>query len=121
MAVKDISEFRNGYLKVAMKSSSVDDIRIRIQSAGQQAYVLSKKNGTNAFDFPRDGQWHLLSIPLSDFFTAGNGGTPLTEDQITNLLTGFNSFRLRTWEIGANVANPVGYEFYADQISISVE
>ncbi|MCV9387256.1 carbohydrate-binding protein [Reichenbachiella ulvae] len=62
----DLSAFETGYLHIAMKSSATETLEMRINVGLQEDLVLFEA-GSDPYGFARDGQWHELEIPLSDF------------------------------------------------------
>lgn len=83
----DLSEYIDGYLNLAMKSTSTDPVLVRIEGGGANsaAYV-----GAGDYGFERDGNWHFVSIPMADVLSAID-----TEAGKLALLGSFDQFRLR--------------------------
>ncbi|MFA0961509.1 discoidin domain-containing protein [Roseivirga sp. BDSF3-8] len=66
----DLSGFADGSLHFALKTSSTTPFSIGMKSGNVdgigQGWV-EFRNGSDPYGFVRDGQWHLVEIPLSDF------------------------------------------------------
>ncbi|HEY9048162.1 MAG TPA: family 16 glycosylhydrolase [Ohtaekwangia sp.] len=68
----NLSAFRypDSRLHFAMKTTSTATIRIGIKSGslpGVGLKYISFVNGSDPYGFVRDGQWHVVEIPLSDY------------------------------------------------------
>ncbi|MBD1426198.1 hypothetical protein [Sphingobacterium arenae] len=61
----DISSFENGYYHIGLKSSSLAPMLIRIRSAGGGNAVFEFTASGEEYGFKRDGNWHLVSIPVA--------------------------------------------------------
>lgn len=66
----DLSAYEDGFLHVALKTSSTTTFQIGMKSGnvdniGQSWIEFA--NGSDPYGFVRDGQWHEIEIPLSDF------------------------------------------------------
>lgn len=83
----DLSEFRNGYLNLALKSTNTDLVNVRIEGGGAFSFALVAPGD---YGFVRDGQWHFISIPMEDVLSqiASEAGK-------MSLLTNFSEFRYR--------------------------
>lgn len=106
----DITEFRNGYLNLALKSTSNDPVHVRIEGGGavSHAYV-----GAGDYGFERDGMWHYISIPMEDVLSEID-----TEEGKMTLLASFDQFRLRNQ---TGEFNRSTFDFSADLIFFSNE
>ncbi len=62
----NFSAYSNGHLHIALRSSQSGDFRIGIKSGGNESWIQVPNSG-NFRGFTRDGNWHKISIPLSDF------------------------------------------------------
>ncbi|MGB5930548.1 MAG: discoidin domain-containing protein, partial [Cyclobacteriaceae bacterium] len=66
----DLSGFADGSLHFALKTSSATPFSIGMKSGNVdgigQAWIAFR-NGNDPYGFVRDGQWHVVEIPLSDF------------------------------------------------------
>lgn len=62
----DLSAYENGFLNIAMKSSSSETLEMRI-NVGLAGGQITFEPGSDPYGFARDGQWHELQIPISDF------------------------------------------------------
>jgi beta-glucanase (GH16 family) len=68
----DLSAFKNGHLHIALKvpANVTSDFKIGIKSPGGTAVReswIKFKNGADPYGMLRDGNYHQLSIPASDF------------------------------------------------------
>jgi len=106
----DLTEFRDGYLNLAIKSTSVDPLHIRIEGGGANSYAYVAPGG---YGFERDGNWHFISIPMDDVLAQ-----IATEDGKMALLGSFDQFRLRnqTGELSSRET----FDFTVDFIFFSV-
>ncbi|SFZ95039.1 Carbohydrate binding module (family 6) [Flaviramulus basaltis] len=101
----DISSYVN--YNVALKSTSNGTILIRLQGGGQRG-IISLDAASEPYGFKRDGNWHLISIPLTDFL-ADNPALNLSS--ITDLMV------LRSSP--DDVRNANNYDFYLDNFYLS--
>jgi hypothetical protein len=104
----DISAFASGYYNIAMKSDSNGTILFRIQQGGTRA-IITFNAIDNLYGFVRDGQWHMLKIPMADII-ALQPGIDLT--QISDILV------LRS---DGDVSTANNYEFYVDDFYLSMD
>jgi beta-glucanase (GH16 family) len=68
----DLSAFKNGHMHVALKvpATTTTDFKIGLKSPGGTAVReswLKFKNGADPYGLVRDGQYHELLIPMTDF------------------------------------------------------
>lgn len=105
----DLTEYIDGYLNLAMKSTSTDPILVRIEGGGANsaAYV-----GAGDYGFERDGNWHFVSIPMADVLSSIG-----TEAGQLSLLGSFDQFRLRNQ---TGEMNKETFDFTVDFIFFSV-
>lgn len=101
----DISQFADGYYNISLKSTSTGTILIRLQGGGRG--ILTFTAAGEEYGFKRDGEWHVLEIPIADF-VAADPGLDLTA--ITDLLVFRSEGDVRT-------AN--NYDFYMDNFFLS--
>ena len=104
----DISKYADGYYNLALKSSSDGTILIRLQSNGDSQKAIITFDGTGKYGFTRDGQWHMISIPIADFL-ANNPQLDLTS--ISSLLV-FRS--------SGDVRSANNYDFQLDNFYLSL-
>ena len=105
----DLTEYIDGYLNLAMKSTSQDPILVRIEGGGANSYAYV---GAGDYGFERDGNWHFISIPMADVLSQiDNEGGQLA------LLGSFDQFRLRN-QTGEFTKD--GFDFSVDFIFFSV-
>ncbi len=102
----DLSAFENGYLNFAMKTADMYEFRIRLQTAN--GFVTFTSDYETDYGFVRDGEWHMVSVPIQDFLAA---------DPSINLTNINTLFTLRSWSGGA----PVGWEIAFDHMHFSVD
>ena len=106
----DLTAFRNGYLNLAMKSTSNDLVLVRIEGGGANSYAYV---GSGDYGFERDGTWKFLSIPMEDVLSQIS-----TEQGKMALLGSFDQFRLRNQ---TGEFDPSTWDFSADLIFFSNE
>ncbi len=92
----------------AIRSTSVGNILIRLQGGGQRG-IITLKAVDESYGFIRDGNWHLITIPLSDFID-NNPALDLTS--ISDLMV------LRS-DDAQNVSALNNYDFYLDNFYLS--
>lgn len=105
----DLTEYIDGYLNLAMKSTSQDPILVRIEGGGANSYAYV---GPGDYGFERDGSWHFISIPMADVLSQID-----TEAGKLALLGSFDQFRLRN-QTGEFTKD--GFDFTVDFIFFSV-
>lgn len=101
----DISSYVN--YNVALKSTSNGTILIRLKGGGQQG-IITFDAASEPYGFKRDGEWHLITIPLADF-VANNPALDLTA--VSDLLV----FRSSP----DDVRDSNNYDFYLDNFYLS--
>lgn len=62
---KDLTSFANGYLHVSIKTASTDDFWLGFNDGADRKILFN--NGNDPYNFARDGEWHNLVIPMTDF------------------------------------------------------
>lgn len=104
----DISSFENGYYHIGLKSTSLAPILIRIRSSGGGNAVFEFTASGEEYGFKRDGNWHLVSIPVADI---------KQKDHHINLaqITEFILFRSGS----GDVRTFNNYSFYVDHVFVS--
>ena len=107
------------YYNIALKTTSTNNLRVRMNTtAGNYWITLNAATTDAAYGMVRDGNWHSLKIPMTDFKRDGNGPdiTP-NKDKIVACLV------LRTDD--ADYANysgtPGAFQWYVDDIYYSVD
>jgi beta-glucanase (GH16 family) len=63
--IKNMSNYADGSLKFHMKTSSTAPFKVGIAADGAEGWVMF--NGSNEHGLVRDGQWHEVTIPVSEF------------------------------------------------------
>lgn len=106
----DLTQFRNGYLNLAIRSTSQDPILVRIEGGGANSYAYV---GPNDYGFERDGTWKFISLPMDDVLSQ-----IASEEGKMALLGSFNQFRLRNQ---TGEFNPGTFDFSVDLIFFSNE
>jgi hypothetical protein len=108
----DLSAFENGTYNVAIKTNCVGIFVLRLQSNyGSQKALVTIDPIDETYGLKRDGNWHMLSIPVQDFLT----NNPLLElSKITELLV------LRSDPDGT-VGTGEDWDFYLDNFYLEVE
>lgn len=108
----DLSAFANGYYNISIKTTSPGRLKLRLQSDGVQGYVWLD-DAVKTYGLERDGQWHSLKIPMTDFRVdaAVDGANP-DFSKITNLMV------LRS---EGGVAETDDWTWYIDNIYLTNE
>lgn len=106
------------YYNIALKTTTTKNLRVRMNtSAGN--YWLTLNGTTDAtYGMARDGAWHTLKIPLTDFKLNGNG-TAITPnlDKITACLV----MRTDDADYPTYSSTAGAFDWYVDDIYFSVE
>jgi hypothetical protein len=105
------------YYNIALKTTTTKNLRVRMNtSAGN--YWVTLNNDTPAYGMARDGAWHMLKIPLTDFKQNGNGAaiTP-NLDKITGCLV----MRTDDADYSTYGSTAGAFDWYVDDIYFSVE
>ncbi|UGU15868.1 hypothetical protein LS482_19585 [Sinomicrobium kalidii] len=103
----DISAYTD--YKVTLKSDSEGSIYIRMQGGGERA-IITLDASEESYGFKRDGQWHPVTIPITDFLK-DNPKLDLT--RVTDFMV------LRSTEQDVRTYN--NYTFYLDNLYLSRE
>jgi PKD repeat protein len=112
-AQDDLSQFANGYLNLALKSTSTGNIRIRIRGVGLDAFLVLTEAGKE-YGFARDGAWHMLSIPVADIMAA------IPEaDRAGKLIKVTEPLILRS-DVGVDIRTVNNYNFDVDNIFYTI-
>jgi hypothetical protein len=106
----DLSAYAAGYLNFAMKTTAKGSFNIRMTDGTNKPKIFFV-NGADPYGFKRDGQWHMVSIPIADMLAK----TPaLKLNAITDLFV---------WRSGstsdADFDGTVAQDFYVDNIVVS--
>ncbi len=107
VSAANISKFKDGFYNVALRSTSAGTVELQIRSSGQKALVVLDAT-SEKYGFKRDGEWHLLEIPMADFL-ANNANLDLAA--ITDILV----FRSQGTLTG------VPFDFDMDNLFVSVK
>jgi len=62
----NLSDYANGFYNFAMKTTSTEPFNIRITD-GTNKPKIEFAQGADPYGFQRDGEWHMVTIPISDF------------------------------------------------------
>ncbi|MBN2485730.1 MAG: hypothetical protein JXB34_07125 [Bacteroidales bacterium] len=110
----DISAFENGTYNIAIKTSCKGIFVIRMQSGegGTQRALVTIDPVAETYGLKRDGNWHMLSIPIADFL-ANNPALDLTD--ISSL------FVLRSDPEVVELPAGEDWDFYVDNFYLEVE
>lgn len=107
----DLSEFANGYLNFAIKSTSTAPVKIRARGAGLD---VSIDLAIDDYGFKRDGEWHMVSIPMADLMVA------IPEaDRATTLEKVADLFMIRSVD-GTDFSTLNNFDFDVDNVFYSV-
>lgn len=106
------------YYNIALKTTSTKNLRVRINtSAGN--YWITLNSATDAtYGMVRDGAWHSLKIPFTDFKRDGSGPdiTP-NKDRITGILV----LRTDDSDYATYVSTPEAFVWFVDDLYLSVD
>ncbi len=67
----DLTQFANGYLKFALRTSSTTNFWIGVGGANNTEARIAFNNGSDPGNFVRDGKWHNVTISVSDLTAQG--------------------------------------------------
>ncbi|WP_010663885.1 putative glycoside hydrolase [Marinilabilia salmonicolor] len=67
----DLTHFANGYLSFSVKTASQQDFKLEIKGAGGTAALYHFIAGQDPEGFARDGEWHRVSVPVSELTAQG--------------------------------------------------
>lgn len=67
----NFENYKNGYLHLALRTSTDQNFTITMNGASDTKGEIVFKNNSDPYNFKRDGQWHLLVIPMSDLVAQG--------------------------------------------------
>ncbi|MEZ4773301.1 MAG: carbohydrate-binding protein [Bacteroidia bacterium] len=109
----DASAYLGGYYNVALKTTSVGKMKIRIRDGSGGNFWVMLDDAVKTYGFERDGNWHALKIPLADFKTDGGASPDLSTLQ--------NVFVLRSDEQSATPAAGEDWDYYVDDIYLTKE
>lgn len=109
----DATGYEDGFYNVAIKTTSLGKVKIRMRS-GSTNYWVMLDDAVKTYGLERDGQWHALKIPVSDF-KADDRTTVVNLDALSNV------FVLRSDEGSATPGDGSDYDFYVDDIYFSLE
>jgi hypothetical protein len=79
----DISAYADGFYNISLKTTCTKTMNLRLQGGGVNGYV-TLDDAVKKYGFERDGNWHSLKIPVSDFVTDGGESPDLAD--ISHLL-----------------------------------
>ncbi|WP_010664725.1 carbohydrate-binding protein [Marinilabilia salmonicolor] len=105
----DISAYADGFYNISLKTTCTKAMNLRLQGGGVNGYV-TLDDAVKKYGFERDGNWHSLKIPVSDF--ADGGETPDLAD-ISHLLV------LRS--NAGDVLAGDDWDWYVDDIYLTME
>lgn len=105
------------YYNIALKTTSTKNLRLRMNtSAGNYWVTLSVDSP--AYGLARDGAWHQLKVPYTDFKQNGNGANIIPNlDKITGCLV----MRSDDADFATYSTTPGALDWYVDDIYMSVE
>ncbi len=109
----DATGYENGFYNVAIKTTCVGKVKIRMRGNGTDYWVMLD-DAVKTYGLERDGEWHVLKIPVSDF--KANDRTT-----VVNLASLSNVFVLRSDEGSATPGDGDDYDFYVDDIYFSLD
>jgi beta-glucanase (GH16 family) len=67
----DLSHYSGGYLNFSMRTSSNLDFWVGVMDKNGAEANINFVNGSDPYGFARDGQWHVVSIPVSEIISQG--------------------------------------------------
>lgn len=106
------------YYNIALKTTSTKNLRIRMNTSAGNYWVTLSSATDATYGMVRDGAWHALKIPLTDFKKDGNGAdiTP-NKDKITACLV----MRTDDGDYATYSSTPSAYVWDVDDIFYSVD
>lgn len=106
------------YYNIALKTTSTKNLRVRMNTSAGNYWVTLNSTTDALYGMARDGAWHSLKIPMTDFKRDGNGAdiTP-NKDKITGCLV------LRTDDADYPTYSGLtgAFDWYVDDIFYSVD
>ena len=109
----DASAYASGFYHVALKTTSPYKMKIRMRDGSGGNFWVMLDDSKKTYGLERDGQWHTLKIPMADFKSDGGGSPDLT--------TISNVFVLRSDEGSATPASGEDWDYYVDDIYLTLE
>jgi hypothetical protein len=106
----DISAYAEGFYNISLRTNCTKPMNLRLQGGGINGYV-TLDDAVKKYGFERDGNWHSLKIPVSDFVTDGGESPDLTD--ISHLLV------LRS--NAGNILATDDWDWYVDDIYLTME
>lgn len=67
----NLSHYNTGYLNLSLRTAATNKFHIEISDINNQSKKIDFVNGSDPYGFVRDGKWHTVSIPVSEFINAG--------------------------------------------------
>jgi len=106
------------YYNIALKTTSTKNLRIRMNTSAGNYWITLNSTTDATYGMARDGAWHALKIPLTDFKKDGNGADILpNRDKITACLV----LRTDDADYPTYLATPSAFEWHVDDLFYSVD
>jgi beta-glucanase (GH16 family) len=70
-APMNFKNFEHGYLHLQLRTKSTETFKITIEGANSTKGEITFTNGSDPYNFVRDGIWHQLTIPMADLVSNG--------------------------------------------------
>jgi len=106
------------YYNIALKTNSTKNLRVRMNTSAGNYWITLNSTTDATYGMARDGAWHALKIPLTDFKKDGNGPdiTP-NKDKITACLV----MRTDDADYPSYSGLTGAFDWYVDDIFYSVD
>lgn len=106
------------YYNIALKTTSTKNLRVRMNTSAGNYWITLNSTTDATYGMARDGAWHALKIPLTDFKKDGNGENILpNKDKIVACLV------MRTDDADYPTYSGLtgAFDWYVDDIFYSVD
>ncbi len=111
----DLSAYKNGSLHFALKTTDTKEFYIGIEGANRTKKTIIFNEPNDPYGFVRDGQWHQIAIPMSEFSSVdltacGNffimGGAPsITDIAVDDVYLSVDASSIENPAINTSVKN----------------
>lgn len=116
-ATSPLNATPHAFYNIALKTTSTKNLRIRLNTSAGNYWVTLNSTTDVTYGMARDGAWHALKIPMTDFKLNGNGAdiTP-NKDKITGIV-----FRTDDADYPTYSGLTGAFDWYVDDIFYSVD
>lgn len=106
------------YYNTALKTTTTKNLRVRMNTSAGNYWITLNSTTDATYGMVRDGAWHSLKIPLTDFKLNGNGAAVTANlDKITGVLV----MRTDDSDYSTYSGTAGSFDWYVDDIYFSVE